>query len=190
MCNNTYTKNKVSKPAIFLDRDGVLTVEKGYSISSIKEMAVFPYAADCVGAMKRMGYLTIVITNQSAVAKGLFTEAELLEMNDKLLLETGVDAIYYCPHHPHGKVLEYTKVCNCRKPKTGMIEKALRDFDIDISHSFMVGDRAIDILLGEKVGVKTVLLNSGYGEENLEQECKPDYVMNNLIEFTEKLKFL
>ena len=183
-------KSNISKPAIFLDRDGVLTAEKGYAISSIEEMEIFPYAAECAEAMKRMGYLTIVITNQSAVAKGLYTEKALKEMNDKLLKETCVDAIYYCPHHPQGIVPEYTKVCSCRKPATGMIEQALKDFDIDMSHSYMVGDRAIDILLGEKVGVKTVLLNSGYGEKNLEQECSPDYVMSNLIEFTDRLKFL
>ena len=184
------TKNNISRHAIFLARDGVLTVEKGYAISSIDEMEIFSYAAECVEVIKRMGYLTIVITNQSAVAKGLYTEKELKEMNDKLLKETCVDAIYYCPHHPKGSVPKYTKVCNCRKPAAGMIEQALKDFDIDMSHSYMVGDRAIDILLGEKVGVKTVLLNSGYGEENLEQECSPDYVMSNLIEFSDRLKFL
>ena len=177
----------MKKPAIFLDRDGVLTVEKGYAISSIEEMEIFPYASECVRRIREAGYLAIVVTNQSAVAKGLFPIEELLDMNRRLESEAGVDAIYYCPHHPEGKILKYTKVCNCRKPKTGMIDQALRDFDIDMASSYMVGDRACDIILGQNAGIKTVLLDSGYGSERLEEDCSPDFIMKDLTEFTEYL---
>lgn len=177
----------MKKPAIFLDRDGVLTVEKGYAISSIEEMEIFPYAQECVRRIREAGYLAIVVTNQSAVAKGLFPIEELLDMNRRLESEAGVDAIYYCPHHPEGKILKYTKVCNCRKPKTGMIDQALRDFDIDMASSYMVGDRACDIILGQNAGIKTVLLDSGYGSERLEEDCSPDFIMEDLTEFTEYL---
>ncbi len=177
----------MKKPAIFLDRDGVLTVEKGYAISSIEEMEIFPYAQECVRRIREAGYLAIVVTNQSAVAKGLFPIEELLDMNRRLESEAGVDAIYYCPHHPEGKILKYTKVCNCRKPKTGMIDQALRDFDIDMASSYMVGDRACDIILGQNAGIKTVLLDSGYGSERLEEDCSPDFIMKDLTEFTEYL---
>ena len=173
------------RPAIFLDRDGVLTMEYGYAISSIEEMKIYPYAADCVSRLKEAGYLTIVVTNQSAVAKGLFSIEELFDMNRKLQDEVGVDAIYYCPHHPNGKILKYSKICDCRKPATGMIDQACKDLDIDMSSSYMVGDRACDIILGQNAGIETVLLDSGYGREGLEEDCKPDYIMKDLAEFTE-----
>lgn len=175
------------KPAVFLDRDGVLTIERGYAISLIDEMEIFSYAAECVRRIREAGYYAIVVTNQSAVAKGLFTIEELMEMNHKLKSEVGVDAIYYCPHHPEGKVSEYTKICNCRKPGTGMIDQAMKDFDIDMTSSYIVGDRACDIILGQNAGIKTVLLDSGYGSERLEEDCSPDFIMKDLTEFTEYL---
>ncbi|SDB60162.1 HAD-IIIA family hydrolase [Butyrivibrio sp. INlla16] len=175
------------KKAIFLDRDGVITVEKGYAISSIEELEIYSYASGCIETIKELGYLTIIITNQSAVAKGLYSEDDLKEMNRIVMEQTGVDALYYCPHHPQGIVSKYANVCNCRKPKTGMIDQACKDYDIDLSRSFMVGDRACDIFLGQNVGVKTVLLNSGYGEDGLEEECKPDLIMDDLRQFANYL---
>ena len=168
------------KPAVFLDRDGVLTIENGYAIKSFDEMSIFSYAADCVSRIKKLGFLTIVITNQSAVAKGLFSEEELIRMNDRLIKETGVDALYYCPHHPNGMVPRYTKVCDCRKPATGMIVRAQKDHEIDMDSSYMVGDRALDIILGNRAGIKTILVNSGYGIDNLEERCSPDHVFKDL----------
>ncbi len=178
----------MKKSAIFLDRDGVLTRERGYAIKGIEEMEIFPYAEECVSELKEMGYLAIVVTNQSAVAKGLYTEEELLEMNKKLTDEVKVDAIYYCPHHPEGIVPRYSIKCNCRKPLTGMIDRARYDHEIDMEGSYLVGDRACDILMGQKVGLKTILVNSGYGEKQLEAECKPDLVMNDLREVVEYIK--
>lgn len=122
------------RPAVFLDRDGVLTKEKSY-VSSVKDMEIFPYAAECVRQIHEKGYYAIVITNQSGVARGLFTEEELAKMNDCLIRETGVDAVYYCPHHPDGKIKEYKKICSCRKPGTGMLEAARQDFAIDMQRS-------------------------------------------------------
>ena len=81
----------------------------------------------------------MVVTNQSGVARGLFTEKDLLGMNEYLIRSTGVDAVYYCPHHPEGKIAEYRKKCPCRKPETGLLEAAARDFEIDMERSFMVG---------------------------------------------------
>ncbi|WP_035767600.1 D-glycero-alpha-D-manno-heptose-1,7-bisphosphate 7-phosphatase [Butyrivibrio sp. NC2002] len=174
----------MKKPAVFLDRDGVITVERGYAISSIDELEIYSYAEECVEKIKALGYLTIIVTNQSAVAKGLYTEEELKKMNQAVLKQTGVDALYYCPHHPQGIVPGYSKVCSCRKPGTGMIDKACSEYDIDLSRSFMVGDRACDILLGQNAGIKTVLLNSGYGVKGLEEECNPDIIMGDLRDFT------
>ena len=97
------------KPAVFLDRDGVLTEEKSY-ITVMENLKIFPYAADCIKRIHNKGYYAIVITNQSGIARGLLTEKELKEMNRYLILQTGVDAVYYCPHHPDAG-------CNCRKPQ-------------------------------------------------------------------------
>ena len=98
-----------------------------------------------------------------------------------------MDAVYYCPHHPEGTVKKYAVKCNCRKPQTGLLEEACRDFGIDMAKSFMVGDRAGDILTGKAMGIKTVLLESGYGSQRLEQNVQPDYILEDLREFAEIL---
>lgn len=167
------------RPAVFLDRDGVLTEERSY-ITSIDNLRIFPYAAECIKQIHQKGYLAVVITNQSGVARGLLTEDALQEMNVHLMEETGVDAVFYCPHHPEGRVSRYAKNCRCRKPETGLFEKACREYDIDMTNSYMVGDRASDILAGQKAGLKTVLLESGYGTKGLEREVKPNYVFGDL----------
>lgn len=176
-----------SRPAVFLDRDGVLTEEKSY-VCNIEELTIFPYAKDCVCQIKDKGYYAIVITNQSGVARGLFSEEALQEMNAYLIEKTGVDAVYYCPHHKDGKLEKYRKECNCRKPLTGMIEKACQDFMIDMKKSYLVGDRSSDILLGKKAELTTILVESGYGTKRMEQEVKPDFIRNDLREVIELLK--
>ncbi len=167
------------KPAVFLDRDGVLTEECGY-VNSVEEMHVFPFAKMCVSQMQEKGYYAIVITNQSGVARGLFSEEELLKMNGYLMQQTGVDAVYYCPHHPEGKVEKYRTICHCRKPEIGLFQDACRKFDIDLESSYMVGDRAGDIIAGRNAGVKTILVESGYGMNRLEEMVVPDYVCRDL----------
>ena len=118
------------KPAIFLDRDGCVTVEKSY-VKTAEDMEIYPFAKKCVDRIHELGYWAIVITNQSGVGRGMFTEEELGRMNDRLIRETGVDAVYYCPHwHNENSTLpQYNIECDCRKPNTGMIEKAKKDFE-------------------------------------------------------------
>lgn len=162
------------KPAVFLDRDGVLTEEKSY-ITVMEDFKIFPYAADCIKRIHNKGYYAIVITNQSGIARGLLTEKVLQEMNRYLILQTGVDAVYYCPHHPDAG-------CNCRKPQKGMFDMACRDFVIDMEHSYMVGDRAGDIIAGQNIGIRTILLESGYGTARLEKNVKPDFIFEDLTD--------
>lgn len=162
------------KPAVFLDRDGVLTEEKSY-ITVMEDFKIFSYAADCIKRIHNKGYYAIVITNQSGIARGLLTEKVLQEMNRYLVLQTGVDAVYYCPHHPDAG-------CNCRKPQKGMFDMACRDFAIDMEHSYMVGDRAGDIIAGQNIGVRTILLESGYGTARLEKNVKPDFIFEDLTD--------
>ncbi len=185
MRTNYFARSK--KPTVFLDRDGVLTEEKGY-IVSVENLNIFPYAKECIRQIHKKGYYAIVLTNQSGVARGLFDEDELLKMNSYLIQKTGVDAVYYCPHHPEGKVEKYKKECQCRKPEIGMLQMACQEFDIDMTNSYMVGDRAGDILAGQKAGVRTILLESGYGTAGLEKEIEPDYIFPDLRDIISVLR--
>ncbi|MCM1120945.1 MAG: HAD family hydrolase [Eubacterium sp.] len=172
-------KKNVQRPAVFLDRDGVLTEERGY-ISSTDELHIFPYVTECIRQIHKKGYYAIVVTNQSGVARGFFTEETLQKMNEYLMQQTHVDAVYYCPHHPEGVVEKYRIVCDCRKPQTGMFQNACKEFDIDVANSYMVGDRASDVIAGKNEGLRTVILESGYGMARLEKSVKPDYVFKDL----------
>lgn len=172
-------QTKSGKPAVFLDRDGVLTEENGY-IDSVENLRLFPYAAECIRQIHNKGYYAIVITNQSGVARGLFTEEKLQEMNGYLMEQTNVDAIFYCPHHPDGIVEKYRKECCCRKPGTGMFAMACGEYAINMQRSYMVGDRAGDILAGQQAGVRTILVESGYGTKGLEADVTPDETMRDL----------
>ena len=177
------------KPAVFLDRDGVLCPERGY-LHTGDELQIFPFAADSVKILHEKNFLAIVITNQSAVARGFLDLKDLERMNKELQAATGVDAVYYCPHlnlklNLNLNNLEFN--CDCRKPKTGMIRQACEEFEIDLSNSWLVGDRAVYIQTGINAGLKTALLESGYGSKKLEFDVKPDYIFNDLKEFAEFL---
>lgn len=170
-----------------MDRDGVMTREKGY-IVAVRDLEIFPYVAECIRQIHEKGYYAIVVTNQSGIARGLIKEEILQKMNQQLMNQTGVDAVYYCPHHPEGRVTEYRKICNCRKPGTGMLEAAGKKFGIDMRKSYMVGDRAGDILAGENAGIRTILLESGYGTAKLEENITPDYIVDDLRDVIKILK--
>ena len=176
------------RPAIFLDRDGVLCEEKGY-ITSLDQLNIFPYTAECVRHIHEKGFLAICITNQSAVARGMISESNLVQMNQYLIEKIGLDDLYYCPHHPKG-IGPYRCICDCRKPQIGLIKRAVKQYDIDLSQSYMVGDRASDILCGERAQIQTVLLESGYGTRRLEQPVTPDMVFENLYDFVQRFMHL
>lgn len=169
----------MKKPAVFLDRDGVLCAEKGY-ITHPGQLEIFPYTRKCIERFKQAGFYTVCITNQSAVGRKLMTERDLRLIHSKLMEAAGLDKIYVCPHAPAAG-------CLCRKPGTGLIDQAAKDLKIDMSRSIMVGDRASDIICGRRAGLRTVLLESGYGTANLEQPAEPDYIFENLDEFCRKL---
>lgn len=151
------------RPAVFLDRDGVLTKEEGY-VLRVQDMHIFSYSKACVTRLHAAGYYVFVVSNQSAIARGLISLSELSNMNNRLIVETGVDNVYFCPHYPdksiNGGVSEYLIDCECRKPKIGMIRRACEDFDIDMSRSWMIGDRWSDIEMGVTAGVRNILVRS------------------------------
>ena len=169
MANKMATK----RPAVFFDRDGTLNVDTGY-LHEQEKLQWMPEAQKAVKYVNDRGYLAIVITNQSGVARGMFGEEAVKAlhayMNESLgKIGAHLDALYYCPHHPEAAVPSYRQDCDCRKPKRGLIEQACRDFDIDLGHSLMVGDSPRDVECGRGAGVKGVLYEGGSLLELLEQ---------------------
>ncbi|SFQ24223.1 D-glycero-D-manno-heptose 1,7-bisphosphate phosphatase [Lachnospiraceae bacterium XBB1006] len=154
------------KKAVFLDRDGVLCEDTDY-VTSFEKFHIFPWAKEAVDIIHQKGYMAIVVTNQSAIARGMMTEALLLEMNDYLKEQTGVDDIFYCPHLPpdEKEIKPYRIFCNCRKPLTGMIDKASEKYKIDLTESYMIGDREKDIEMGRCAGVTSVLVGEASTEK-------------------------
>lgn len=175
------------KPAVFLDRDGVLSVEKGY-VTKLGGLEVFPFAVSAVKNIHEAGFYAFVITNQSAVARGMLNVLELEKMNQYLIEKTGVDQVYYCPHYPGGVIKGYSFCCGCRKPKTGMVQKACQEYGIDLGESYFVGDRESDIMTGKAAGIKTVLVETGYDTRHLKALGAADYIYKNVYEFSNMLK--
>ncbi|WP_334109649.1 HAD-IIIA family hydrolase [Thermodesulfitimonas autotrophica] len=181
-----------AKPAVFLDRDGVIVKEVG-PITSCGQVELYPGAAEAIAALNQEGWLTIVITNQSAVARGLLSETELQGIHDflcQMLAARGarLDGLFYCPHLPPEEdgreEPPYLVSCSCRKPAPGLIEKAAREFKIDWTRSYMVGDRECDILAGANAGLATVLVRTGYGVQHYKGTAggEPDFIFDDLAE--------
>ena len=162
---------------VFLDRDGTLIEEVDF-LSRVEELRLFPFTRDAVGLLKADGFQLIVITNQSGIGRGLFdTEAmHAIHRQIQLELEGAIDAFYYCPHLPEGG-------CYCRKPNLGMIEAAGRDLSIDMASSWFVGDKDLDVEIGLNAGLRTVLVETGYGRNHAGVlKRKPDEIAANLLE--------
>lgn len=158
------------KRAIFLDRDGTIIVEKNY-LSAPNDVQLIPGAAEAIMRLNQAQYLVVVVSNQSGVARGMYSEKEVQAVNDRmctLLAKNGatVNAVYYCPHHPNGTVSQYTYECKCRKPQIGMAEQAEQEWDIDLTQSYMIGDKLVDIQFGQAFGARqSFLVQTGHGRE-------------------------
>jgi len=162
---------------VFLDRDGTLIEEVDF-LSRIEELRLFPFTRDAVDLLKSNGFRLIVITNQSGIGRGLF-DAEAMHAIHRQIqfeLDDAIDGFYYCPHLPEGG-------CNCRKPNLGMIEAAGRDLSIDMSSSWFVGDKDLDVEIGLNAGVRTILVETGYGRDHAKTlKRMPDRIAANLLE--------
>ena len=172
--------------AIFIDRDGVINELAGY-ISKPEQLNVYKNSIRAIKQINSSNFLAILITNQPVIARGLCTVRELQEIHNLLefiLSESGakLDAIFFCPHHPDkgfkGENVNYKKDCTCRKPKTGMIDKAVKKFNIDVKKSYLVGDSWRDIQCGKNAKVKTVLV----GKSNEKIKITPDLTATNLLD--------
>ena len=180
------------KKAIFLDRDGTINVEKDYIYKS-EDLVFEEGTIEALKTFKNLEYILIVISNQSGIARGYFTEEDLNIFNNnmnEILKKNGVEIteFYCCPHHPDG-IGEYKKVCECRKPNNKMIEDAIKKYNIAREKSYMIGDKTSDIGAGLKSNLKTVLVKTGYGLKDMEKIDKNEtLVCENLKDFSEILK--
>jgi D-glycero-D-manno-heptose 1,7-bisphosphate phosphatase len=182
--------------AVFLDRDGTLNEEVGY-INHINRMRLYPWAAQAIRKLNRARIPVIVVTNQSGVGRGYFSEELVHQVHQKIALELAasearLDAFYYCPHHPDSAQQAYRKKCQCRKPLAGMLDEASKRFNIDVKSSYVVGDSIRDMEMGFKAGARTVLVMTGYGRGNYEHlrarwPRQPDLIAENLLEAVEKI---
>lgn len=178
------------KKAVFFDRDGTINEEAGY-IRDLNNLKLIDGAAQAIDNLRQSGYLAILITNQSGPARGYYDENWVKTLNStvKNLLEaegTTLDEMYYCPHLPDGIVEEYTKECDCRKPGNKLFLQAKEKFDIDLSQSYMIGDKATDVEAGHNAGCKGILLKTGYGEQVLKGEYQSvpnaDYIAQDILD--------
>ena len=171
------------RKAVFLDRDDTIAKDVPYC-SRVEDFEILPSVPEGIRLLNEHGFIVVVITNQSGIARGYLTEQTLSQIHEKMHRELGrwdahVDAIYHCPHHPDDG-------CECRKPKPTLLLRAAKDIGIDLHLSYMVGDDAKDIAAGRSAGCKTVLVTTGPDRGGLEgQEGPPDYVAHSLCEAAE-----
>lgn len=177
--------------AVFLDRDGVLIHDVDL-LTDKSEVIIPPDVPKGLYKLGQAGYKLIVISNQTVVARGMATESKVEEINTYIsnaLVELGapkIDAFYICPHHPHADVQKYRVACECRKPKPGLLIQAAAELRIDLSHSFMIGDRMSDIIAGSRAGCKTVLTCTGkhdalpiISDEPFDTSISPHFTCDN-----------
>jgi len=192
--NNQIINLSMNK-AVFLDKDGTImeniyeTDGRLMSPATLEQIKILDYAKEGIQEIKKQGFKVIIVTNQPGLTFGYINLEKFKEMNDFLKKELNIDEIYYCPHHlSRGKVKE----CDCRKPKTGLILQAAKDFNLDIKNSYMVGDSLSDIQTGKNAGVKKTFLLGIIREDILaiqhQKNIFPNYTCKNLLEVAEKIK--
>jgi D-glycero-D-manno-heptose 1,7-bisphosphate phosphatase len=180
----------MKRRAVFIDRDGTISEEVGY-VNHPTRYRVFPFAAEALRALNEAGWLAVLVTNQAGVARGYFAEEMITKVHALLEQELAhegarLDAIYYCPHHPSVGEPPYRLDCDCRKPKPGLITRAAAEFDIDLTHSWMIGDRYGDTELARNAGTRAALVLTGYGRGEFEHQRRtwqhqPDLIAENLL---------
>lgn len=191
-----HQSNKLqSGGAIFIDRDGTLNEDIGY-VSSPAQLVLYPWAAEAVRLINNSGLKAIIITNQSGIARGMYTEDDLDKIHSRMIEELSregarIDAVYYCPHHPEVGDARYRVACDCRKPRIGMVNAAAREHNIDLARAFVIGDKASDIELAGNAGARGALVMTGYGRETLAHPdrwpCKPAIIARNLLEAVKQI---
>ncbi len=178
------------KQAVFLDRDGTINRDVGY-LSNPDQLELIPGSAEAIRILNSAEFSVVIISNQAGIAKGLIQEGQLPEIQKVLLAmlqneDAKVDGFYYCPHHPEGSVKKFSCSCQCRKPAPGLLLKASEEMDIDLSRSYVVGDKMSDVQLAHNVGAVGIMVLTGHGRK--EQRGypptikPPDYTCNDLYD--------
>ncbi|WP_127960379.1 D-glycero-beta-D-manno-heptose 1,7-bisphosphate 7-phosphatase [Serratia microhaemolytica] len=179
-------------PAVFLDRDGTMNIDHGY-VHEIDDFQFIDGVIDACRELKKMGFALVLVTNQSGIARGKFSEAQfmrLTEWMDWSLADRGVDldGIYFCPHHPQAVVDEYRQQCDCRKPQAGMLLQAQADLNLDLAASYMVGDKIEDMQAAAAAGVgRKVLVRSGQPVDTVAEDAA-DWVLDSLKALPDAIK--
>lgn len=179
---------------VFLDRDGTICEEMEY-LDDYRKMVIYPFAIEALKIIKKKGYKVFVVTNQSGVARAKFSIEEAERQKQHLLdyflkNEVNIDGYFYCPHHKDGVIAEFAIECDCRKPKTGLLKKAVLLETIDKQRSYVVGDKFIDVELAVNAGINGVLVLTGYGNDELskcQDKLEKFTVFKDLLEFARKL---
>jgi D-glycero-D-manno-heptose 1,7-bisphosphate phosphatase len=184
------------RPAIFFDRDGTLSHEVGY-VNHLSRFELFPFAVDAIRCVNRAGILAVVVTNQAGVARGYFPEELIGEVHAALraALAAGdarLDGIYYCPHHPSVGAPPYRQACDCRKPRPGLLKRAAEELAIDLSRSWVIGDRIGDCSLAWSCGARGALVQTGYGRGEIAYHAsawprQPDLVAGHALEAVHRI---
>lgn len=179
--------NASSRKTVFLDRDGILNKEVNYLFSP-RQVHFLPGVSDGIKKLNNYNIVVIVVTNQPVVARGLASIKDVKQINNFLVNllnkeHAYINAVYFCPHHPerdHPDIplyaMKYRIECECRKPKVAMLRKAIEDFNINLKSAYIVGDRTADIKAGENLGIKTILIKTGYEGRDNKYPIMPDYV--------------
>ena len=172
----------MKRPAVFLDRDGTLIEEVNY-LSSIADLRVYPFATEALQLLKKEGFRVVVVTNQSGIGRGIFPESAMHQIHRRIEFELPglIERFYFCPHIPEDG-------CDCRKPGTGMIDKAHEDLSIEMTGSWMIGDKDLDIETGKNAGVATILVRTGYGGNfNSDSAVHPDHVEDDHLDAAKRV---
>jgi D-glycero-D-manno-heptose 1,7-bisphosphate phosphatase len=181
----------MNRVGIFLDRDGTVNFEVDY-LNSPENLQLLPDAAKAIHNANASGWKVFIITNQSGIARGLLTESDLTHIHDALQTQLRaehafLDAIYVCPHHP-----DFNQPCHCRKPDIGMLLDASEKFQIDLTRSYVIGDKMIDVKTAHNCGAHAILVLTGYGKQELENcrqhDIKIDFVAENLYDAIQYIK--
>ena len=186
--------SKYPRPVVFLDRDGTINVEAGY-IRRVEDLNLIEGAGEAIAKLNQAGVVCVLTTNQTGAARGYYSEAHIHALHDRLaglLAPFGakLDAVYYCPHlspEEGGTTAPYNIACNCRKPLSGMVEKALAEIPgLDMDQAFVIGDKSTDVELARNSKIKGILVETGYGKQVLAGQyqwpVEPDYLASSIVQ--------
>lgn len=186
--------SRPSKRAIFLDRDGTLVEPRHYP-SRPDDLIFYEGVGEEIRLLRELEFRIVVVTNQSGIARGYFTEEQLGRMHDCLAtqlasLGADVDAFYYCPHHPDGRIPHLSVRCDCRKPAPGMLFHAAANLGLDLTHSWLVGDILDDVEAGNRAGCRTVLVDLGTETSPIDSVRRPTFVTPSTVQALRLIRFI